>query len=154
MRDEVAKGEEEVRVFERFVHLSGLKIIPGSIRKRPPPEPDLLCDIESEGPVAFEITEACASEFAQAESEIARGKEVGAIWAGATGSATETIRKKLLKRYSAVCPMELIMYTGRMGTPDSILKAWVQPYALSTLGPFRRIWLLGQSLHLLAPSEG
>jgi hypothetical protein len=48
---------KELAVFSDFALASGLRVVEGSVEKRPPPEPDVLCEIEAEGPVAFELLE-------------------------------------------------------------------------------------------------
>jgi hypothetical protein len=50
-------SSREMIIFSRFAAVSGLPIRPGSIEKCQPPEPDILCTIEDEGPVAFEMVE-------------------------------------------------------------------------------------------------
>lgn len=61
---ETEHDERELAIFEIFVRTSSLPVFPGSILKRPPPEPDILCDVEGEGPVAFELGEILGEEFA------------------------------------------------------------------------------------------
>lgn len=48
---------KELAVFSDFARDSGLHIVEGSVEKRSPPEPDILCEIEAKGPVAFELLE-------------------------------------------------------------------------------------------------
>lgn len=55
-------GSEDINVFEEFARCAGLGVIPGSIEKREPPEPDIRCEIQGEGPVAFELTESIDGE--------------------------------------------------------------------------------------------
>ncbi|MCH8824247.1 MAG: hypothetical protein IH984_12180 [Planctomycetes bacterium] len=55
MADRHAKGE--LAVFYSFMSACTLEIIPNSIRKREPPEPDILCEIQGGSPLAFEISE-------------------------------------------------------------------------------------------------
>lgn len=55
MVDRHAKGE--LTVFRSFMSACPLAIIPNSIRKRQPPEPDILCEIDGGDLLAFEITE-------------------------------------------------------------------------------------------------
>jgi hypothetical protein len=75
MRTEIDKAQIELVVFARFVRLSGLPVQENSIQKRRPPEPDILCELQSQGQIAFELAEACVPEFAQA---IAIGAQTGA----------------------------------------------------------------------------
>src|SRR5205085_1018306 len=48
---------KELPIFRLFASVCGLLIEPGSIEKRAPPEPDILCVVTGEGPVAFEMVE-------------------------------------------------------------------------------------------------
>lgn len=57
------KDLTERTVFSEFAQVSPLGIRLSSIEKRQPPEPDILCEIAGEGPVAFELTESVDSEF-------------------------------------------------------------------------------------------
>jgi hypothetical protein len=49
------KRHRELRTFEQFCAAAGLQIVLGSIRQPDPPGPDLIAELEGEGPVAFEL---------------------------------------------------------------------------------------------------
>jgi hypothetical protein len=49
--------ERELRVFSAFAEAAELTIVPGTIQKRQPPEPDVSCEIVGRGSVAFELVE-------------------------------------------------------------------------------------------------
>jgi hypothetical protein len=54
------KAAHEMAVFLAFAEHAareGMIIRRGSAVSRPPPEPDILCDVEGEGLVAFELAE-------------------------------------------------------------------------------------------------
>ena len=51
--------EEELRVFRHFVQVARLPVIPESIEKRFPPEPDVHCRLLHGEQVAFELVEIC-----------------------------------------------------------------------------------------------
>lgn len=55
----------EIEVFGQFVQAAMLRVEQGSIQKRNPPEPDILCHVEGEGPVAFELVELIDRDFAR-----------------------------------------------------------------------------------------
>jgi hypothetical protein len=55
----------ELKIFSTFAKACGLPIQPNSIEKRQPPEPDILCMIEGEGPVAFEMVEIIDEDLAR-----------------------------------------------------------------------------------------
>ena len=39
------KAESERRAFSEFAAAAGLQVVPGSVQSRPPPEPDILCEL-------------------------------------------------------------------------------------------------------------
>lgn len=53
------QDENEVRAFKDFVAQARLPVIPESIQKRDPPEPDILCRLENGKQLAFELVEIC-----------------------------------------------------------------------------------------------
>lgn len=63
MREDQAAAERAV--FAEFARVSGLPILLDSVDSRDPPEPDILCDVEGEGPVAFELGEIVNESFEQ-----------------------------------------------------------------------------------------
>ena len=58
------QAECEIEAFERFVVEAELPVIPGSIEKRAPPEPDIRCRLRDGSAVAFELVEICNPENA------------------------------------------------------------------------------------------
>jgi hypothetical protein len=64
MSNEQEKGLIELRIFVMFANRSGIPIVSESPQKREPPEPEILCLLENGEPLAFELAEACAPEFA------------------------------------------------------------------------------------------
>jgi hypothetical protein len=54
---EARHGENEIRAFRIFANAANLTIIPASIEKRRPPEPDILCCLTNGSKVAFELVE-------------------------------------------------------------------------------------------------
>jgi hypothetical protein len=148
MRTEAEKAAEELLVFDKFVRLSVLKVVAGTAQKRLPPEPDILCEIEPHSPIAFELAEACAPEFAVAE---ARALREGIAVAWGSDVSEETVRKKLKKTYPVRWPVELLLYIdGRTATQDQILQAMIVPILSAGLGQFRRVWFMGESVIQLA----
>lgn len=65
MAQDGLQSTRELTIFSRFSEVSGLPIKPDSIEKRKPPEPDILCTIEGEGPVAFEMVEIIDKDLAR-----------------------------------------------------------------------------------------
>ena len=56
MRDRI---EEELQVFRHFIQVARLPVIPESIEKRYPPEPDVHCRLSHGEQAAFELVEIC-----------------------------------------------------------------------------------------------
>jgi hypothetical protein len=54
---DISKEKREQIIFQCFMEAAHLPVIPGSIRSEPPPAPDILCEIQGRGPVAFELVE-------------------------------------------------------------------------------------------------
>ena len=150
MRNEEDKAKLELNVFAKFSEAAGISVKRDSVRKGDADsgEPDICCEME-EGIVYFELTEACAPEFAAAitrslktgKSEFVRGGDV----------SIDTIRKKLRKNYEVADPIELILYVaGRTVLPDDVLVPQLKPFLSNGLGPFRRVYLFGDEVHCLA----
>ncbi len=49
------KEARERTIFAECAEIAGLRVREGSAVSRPPPEPDILCEISGEGLVAFEL---------------------------------------------------------------------------------------------------
>lgn len=62
-------GPREKRIFSQFAEVCPLPIQSDSIVKRNPPEPDILCQVEGEGTVAFEMVEIIDSGLARRTNE-------------------------------------------------------------------------------------
>lgn len=151
MTSEYEKGVVELSIFRLFAKKAGLKIIDGSPRKSDPNlgKPDIFCLLE-EGPVYFELTEACAPDF------------VAAVSNGCNKSNTPTkrhidvsettVQKKLTKRYRVSEPVDLVIYTaGRTALPDTEIINKIEPVLANGPGPFRQIWLFGDQVTLIYP---
>jgi hypothetical protein len=55
MTSDSRKAAFERSIFLEFAAAAGLPVVPGSVRSRPTPEPDVLCEVADRGPVAFEL---------------------------------------------------------------------------------------------------
>ncbi len=62
-------GRPEVEIFRRFAAASPLGVVPASIEKRPPPEPDILCDTGIQGRIAFELVEIIDEDLAKQHTD-------------------------------------------------------------------------------------
>jgi hypothetical protein len=77
----ISQAESERIVFERFVAAAQLRVVPGTVENRQPPEPDIRCEIEGQGLVGFELVEIIDSDFARLVSDqlsVERALEAGA----------------------------------------------------------------------------
>ena len=135
----------ELAIFEKFAVEAGLKVVPGSLSKCEPPQPDIICSLEGEGQVRFELAEACAFEFAEA---INNPRPEGVYSCFGTDVSEDTLRKKLSKSYPVSEPIELLLYTdGATAKPDYVLKLEFEAILSETQGPYRRVWLHGDKTH-------
>jgi hypothetical protein len=153
MSTEKSKGLIELKVFSAFADRCGLPIVPGSAEKREPPEPDILCKLQTGETLAFELAEACAPEFAAAISSALQGHPHSAVWGDDVSEAT--IQKKLSNTYPVDCQVELLLYAnGRTIMPDDFILGKIEPIVRHGCGQYRRIWFLGEGVHVVAQRGG
>ncbi len=139
MSNEETKGHRELEVFREFARLSGLSVDLGTLEKRIPPEPDLLCRHDVEGPLAFELVELCDPTLAKAFADPERS---GNQYLRTSDPSPFVIRRKLRKAYETTHPIELLCYTaGRVMTPANVIIPAIRPYLRSFSHAFRRAWL-------------
>ncbi len=125
------KARDELMVFHKFIQLSGLSVILDSIENGNPDEhePDILCEIEGEGPMAFELTEFADESIAEEIDRLLKCQEdaVGNfIWAG---EVMHILGNKFTKRYERSRPIDLICYTdGRIFLPPDVLIPQMRGY--------------------------
>ena len=74
MVDTDSLGRPEVEIFMRFAAVCRLGILPPSIEKREPPEPDIRCETSQGETLAFEMVEVIDQELAR---KIANQFELG-----------------------------------------------------------------------------
>jgi hypothetical protein len=65
----ISQAESERIVFDRFAGAAQLRVIPGTVENRQPPEPDIYCEIEGLGLVGFELVEIIDSDLARFSSD-------------------------------------------------------------------------------------
>lgn len=53
----------ELQVFREFAAVVEMPIIPSTVSRRNPPEPDLVCEVRDEGLLGFELTELIDAQF-------------------------------------------------------------------------------------------
>src|SRR5258708_4015339 len=139
MNTAVQKAARERRVVLGFIPLSGLAIDPESVESRPPPEPDILCVVQGEGLVAFELVEICDPAIAATVTEM---RERGGVkFVRSADTSQNTVLKKLRKQYDTPHPIELLCYTsGRTVSPDDVIISYVRDVLRPASSCFRRIW--------------
>jgi hypothetical protein len=143
MASEADKAKREIAVFTRFVEVSGIPVDVGTVEKRVPPEPDLLCSHQSDGLVAFELVELCDPNLAKVFADPFRP---GSEYIRTSDPSGWIVRSKLRKSYETSHPIELLCYTdGRVITPADVIIPTIQPYLNSFAHVFRRAWLLCDS---------
>jgi hypothetical protein len=136
---EEEKGDRELKVFLDFVRVSGLPIDQGTVQKRTPPEPDILCRHSADGYLAFELVELCDPALARVFADPER---FGDTYIRTADPSPVIIRNKLRKAYGTQHPIELLCYTdGRVITPSNVIIPTIGPYLRSFKHMFRRAWL-------------
>jgi len=70
---DISQEEREQITFQLFMEAAHLPVISGSIRSKRPPAPDILCEIQGRGPVAFELVEIVTPTLVQ---EMENGKKL------------------------------------------------------------------------------
>ena len=151
MATEHEKGILELSIFKEFAKKADLKVLNGSAKKSDPNQgkPDIFCVIGAE-PVYFELTEACAPEFAAASNGSKR-TDIITVWGNDVSE--ETVKKKLQKTYQINQAVELLVYTnGRTGLSDEVIATKIQEVLNHGHGQFRRIWLFGDIIMQLYPT--
>ena len=142
------KASRELEVFHDFAHRCGLSIVPGSIENREPLEPDIYCEIEGEGPMAFELTEFVADSFAEEIAYVRKHPEDSGKTLVRGGEAMPILAKKLAnENYVSSCPIDLICYTnGRTGLPPNVLIPQMRTCIKEQpgTGPFRGVWFMSE----------
>jgi len=154
MRTEDDKARVEIAVFREFADRRQIPVVPGSIQKGDANrgEPDILCELESGGFLAFELTEACAPEFAASQT---RARKTGVDFAWGNDVSDETVRKKIRKTYRTNRPVELLIFTNaRTALPEDVIVARIELVMNEEgLGQFERIWLMANHIIELAPNR-
>lgn len=146
--DRPEQANLELKVFAEFRDRSSLAIDPASVAKRDPPEPDIYCEIERQGGVAFELAALRDQHSAKilshlADEDVPNGSRYWRL--GSRDSVRHVCRKKRTRTYETPHPIELVLYAVGPLAPED----FVVPHIKSAfhygerLGPFRRIWYMG-----------
>jgi len=130
-------------VFAEFAEREGLSVRPGSVVSRHPPEPDVLCEVEGEWTVAFELVEIVDSALAENISvSIRKNVSADGTWVG--DPTLERITTKVGRTYKTQHPIELVAWANLFTTPPSVWLPTFRPRlrALRGRSQFRRIWVV------------
>jgi len=136
---EAEKAKHEREVFDQFWRVAGLRVVPDSVQNRKPPEPDILCEIEGEGLVAFELVRLIDQDLA----EVIGTASTRGIWIDDPTLAE--VRKKVgAKDYRTACPKELVAYVEIDALLPSMV--WTDRFGqrlrdLLDGSSFRRLWV-------------
>ncbi len=153
VRQELADRREqaalELKVFAEFRERSGLHIVPASVEKRDPPEPDIFCEIEGRGGVAFELAALRDRKSAKIMSDLAKEDipDESPYWRLDSREAIRHVcRKKRNATYSTKHPIDLVLYAEGPLAPEDVVIPYIQSafqYG-SCLGPFQSVWFMGR----------
>ncbi len=140
MNQRSKKAARERAIFTEFVNVAGLPVLSRSIESRPEPEPDILCELRGEGPVAFELGELI-------DQGLARAISIGDSNGLAVDDTALTMAAKLTKTYRTPHPMELVLYGWAIVLPRD---AWLPKFGerlkdLLDRSMFRRLWVANLS---------
>lgn len=146
--NDLKKKEHERLTLKKFIEARDQTDVECHIENRNPPEPDILYSSLDGKSVAFELVEVCAPEIARAISHDARNSSCS--YTRSEDPSKKKLKDKLSKIYKTEHPIELLLYTnGRVVTPDDLIIANCKPLIEATNIKFRKIWLWGDSVHML-----
>ena len=150
---ESRKAEQELADFRRFATAASLPVSAGSERNGDAlqGEPDIVCILDGR-PAGFELTAACAPEFAAAATEALKSA-FGVSTAFGEDVTAHTLRKKLTKKYSVPNHVHLLIYRGPTALTDEMIIDRLKPELSNGLGQFTKIWFHGDNVYLLATAD-
>ena len=139
------QSKVEYRVFSEFVHRSKLPVPLESIENRPPPEPDIRCNVSGEGPAAFELKEICDEGIAKTCADLSHNVPENAQYVRPGNPVSRISRKAKGKQYRTECPVELLLYTnGRIVLPADVIIPDLRRQFECAEHQFRRVWFMGE----------
>ena len=142
------KSDRELRVFREFSRRSSLAIDPSSIVSRVPPEPDILCDVQGEGPVAFELKEICDEDLAETMSALSRRSGMSETeepaYVRLGGPGPSILARAKAKRYETCYPIELVFYDAGRVVLFSDAAQRIRDCFSDGCHQFGRVWYMGR----------
>jgi hypothetical protein len=145
MTNAEAQAADERAVFADFVKAARLRVVPESIQSRPPPEPDILCEIGGVGPVAFELVQLVDQDLAHGIALAIRDPD-NAPGISFGDPTLERVQVKLRREYETPYPMELLAWGDDTLFPRDIwaptFEAELRALFDAARSPFRRLWVV------------
>lgn len=134
MADHDRHGSREQKIFLAFAKACGLAIQLDSIEKRQPPEPDILCEIEQEGAVAFEMVELIDQGLAQQTYESIRLQQLLEDTYQNLSTSARTEIERLFQ--NALVHVTFHAETSSRGRENAIplILNWLQGFSASFVG--------------------
>ena len=145
MSREKEKKHEEMWVFKEFAKHSGLSIDSDSIENRDSPEPDILCKVDGDGFVAFELKRLVDEDAAQTTGDMSKGKHGEVVVLRLGGPTNEFFKRTRAKEYTTEHPTELVFYQDwRDGTLSEKLISRIRLFFNNDCHDFRRVWYMSK----------
>ena len=147
MPDRNEKAQRERKVFEEFAERSDPSIVRNSIQSRDSPEPDILCEISGEGPVAFELKELCDPTFAEFLNYLKKrdNPEGKVLRLDSSAHLRESLEHVRGKSYTSNYRIELLFYTaGRYGFPPNVIIPTIESVFTAESHCFKRVWFMSE----------
>ena len=122
-----------------------MSIVPDSIEKRCPPEPDLLCRFSDGESVAFELKKICSEILEKGCSDsLKSGDQDGLFFRGDEKPEEEKIKEAFKKHYVTEHPVELLFYPcdASFTFPGNVIP-YIQECSHEYDHDFRRVWYMG-----------
>jgi len=124
MSDTDSLGRPEVDIFKRFITVCPLEIVPESIEKRQPPEPDIRCKTRQSEALAFELVEIIDQDLARKISnQWSLGRELRAAYEALPEADAHEIRARLGNAAVMVELVENVSIRARRAAIGTILEA-------------------------------
>src|SRR5437667_12669326 len=92
---EQQKAEFERNRFLRVAAIARIEMVPDSVEKRPPPEPDILCTLNGGEIVALELVELVDPDEPRAVSRAVNAASIEVIGIDATTATRRSLRRQL-----------------------------------------------------------
>ena len=111
------------------------------------PEPDILCEISGEGPVAFELKEICDETLAEFLNYLKKGDnpEGKVLRLISSDDLREFLEHVRGKNYTSSYRIELLFYTGgRYSLPLDITIPIIKSVFTAESHCFKRVWFMSE----------